>query len=276
MPVELAEQARLMGLSLEDKLSLARDSLAGALRRFGPDGVALAWTGGKDSTLALWLARRAAEVAGLTQPRALFIDDGDVFPEIRDFVRRLETDWSLELVVLRNAPLLDAASPGDALPPDRLDPASRAALAELDAPPSPFLFQPDSPPANHLLKTLPLRQHIRATGLGALITAVRWDEHPARACDAPEEPRDNPPHLRLQPLLPLTETEVWRATLDNGLPVCPLYEQGYRSLGSRSATKPVQPGVPAWEQDMAALPERFGRGLEKEDAMAQLRSLGYM
>lgn len=59
------------------------------------------------------------------------------------------------------------------------------------------------------------------------------------------------------------------------LPFCELYAQGYRSLGARYNTRPVD-DIPAWEQDIDNIPERLGRGQNKEKIMEQLRNLGYM
>jgi phosphoadenosine phosphosulfate reductase len=138
-----------------------------------------------------------------------------------------------------------------------------------------FVFEPDSVAGNHLLKTVPLKEFIRRRGLKALATAIRWDEQPARAEERYFSPRQQPQHMRVQPLLHFTERDIWSIIHTFGIPYCSLYEQGYRSLGPRSSTKRFSE-LPAWLQDLTQSPERQGRGQDKEAAMQRLRSLGYM
>jgi phosphoadenosine phosphosulfate reductase len=59
------------------------------------------------------------------------------------------------------------------------------------------------------------------------------------------------------------------------IPYCPLYEQGYRSLGAKTTSQKMS-DVPAWEQDLEYTEERAGRRQDKEKTMERLRKLGYM
>ena len=74
------------------KIELAQDMLDRAMDRFGP-ALALAWTGGKDSTLLLWLAREACMRSGRPLPEIITIDEGDPFPEMERFQAALTTAW---------------------------------------------------------------------------------------------------------------------------------------------------------------------------------------
>lgn len=261
---------------LDNKLKTAREIIAEAVREHG-QGLALGWTGGKDSTLALWLARQACQAHGLTMPRCVFIDDGDTFPEIMEIVDRLEREWDLSLLRIRNDDVLaQVGAVGDTVFVDNLDEINRAALAETGFADQALTFMPESLEGNHLMKTVPLKRCIREQGLAALIIAIRWDEQQARAADDVVAAKQDPDHLRVHPILHLTESDVWAAIRDNNVPFCGLYALGYRSLGSRYNTEPVEPGVPAWEQDLANTDERLGRGQHKEQIMSTLRSLGYM
>ncbi len=53
----------------------------------------VAWTGGKDSTLVLWLVR---EALGESLP-AVFLDSGVEFPEVYDFVEKWAREWDVEV-----------------------------------------------------------------------------------------------------------------------------------------------------------------------------------
>ena len=84
-----------------------------------------------------------------------------------------------------------------------------------------------------------------------------------------------PAHTRYRPILHFTERDIWDATLHFGIPYCPLYEKGYRSLGAKT-TSTKSSDLPAWEQDLENTVERAGRRQDKEQAMERLRKLGYM
>lgn len=257
------------------KALAARDILFQALARFAPHGLAIAWTGGKDSTLLLHLARQTAREAGCPMPQVLHIDEGDPFPEIAAFLDRLGREWGIDPVVIRNDELLAAAPAGGHVETARLSLENRRELERAGWSAPGFCLDPEAFPASHLLKTAPLRRHLERTGIAALATAIRWDEHPARQAETAFSPREDPRHVRVHPLLAFRERDVWQATFGLGLPFCELYRAGYRSLGCRSGTV-KNADIPAWEQDLEGTPERAGRCQGKEEAMAQLRALGYM
>lgn len=265
-----------LALSLPDKITASKAVISDAIRRFGPD-FWLAWTGAKDSTLVLWLARQACAEAGLPMPRILTIDEGDPFPEVTAFQAQLVREWGLDLTVAANREVLDKAPHiGDYIALDELSPESRAEVERTGFSGPGFPFDPESPVGNQLMKVAPLNAFLRTARVAALGTAIRWDEHPARAGETYESPRDNPPHRRIHPILHMREADVWELTLTQGIPFCELYRQGYRSLGTRHGTM-RHSDRPAWEQDLSdRFAERAGRDQEKEEAMEQLRSLGYM
>lgn len=271
-----SDRERLAALPLEEKAALSRDILAQAVQEHGPR-LAACWTGGKDSTLMLWLLHEACRQRGLAMPPCVFIEEGDTFPEILEFVERLRDQLGLELHVIANRGLL-AGSPKirEEIPVASLDPENRACLEELGFHGESFPFEPESEVGTHLTKTAPLRRHIAEHGLEAVLVALRWDEHPARAQDQYLARRHDPDHLRIQPILHFRERNVWDLTRGQGIPFCKLYARGYRSLGAQYNTRPVVPGAPAWEQDLENTSERQGRGQEKERMMEQLRTLGYM
>ena len=219
---------------LDDLIHDARSFLAGLADRFDPARSRVAFTGGKDSTVALWLWRGILADRGLV-PRALSLDTGLKFPEAvaqRDLVAG---QWGVDLLVVR--PRVDLA----AFPVARDKTACCAAL-----------------------KVRPLLEAIEQEGVDLLVTGIRGDEHATRAGREPLEKLHDPEHHRAHPLLAWTEMDVWSLIHDQGLPYCPLYDQGYRSLGCVPCTRPALDNG-----------ERSGRDQDKEARLADLHSLGY-
>jgi len=271
-----SEQERLWGLTIQEKVEAAKGVLHEALERFGVDGMAVAITGGKDSTTGLWLMRQVCRERGCRLPVCMFIDEGDVFPEIEEFVGHLRALWSLDIAFLRNDDVMaQVRGLEEPVPVAALNAANRQALEEMGFLEPEFPFLPDSTVCNHLMKTLPMREFIVGRGLQALATAIRWDEIEAREAEAFFSERTNPPHVRVHPLLHFRERDIWIVIFMYDIPFNRLYKLGYRSLGARCATRRAS-DIPAWMQDLDNTPERVGRGREKEAVMDQLRSLGYM
>ncbi|MEJ5242570.1 MAG: phosphoadenosine phosphosulfate reductase family protein [Desulfomicrobiaceae bacterium] len=210
-------------------LATARQRMHWAWEAWGPR-VAVCWTAGKDSTVALHLWREVVAAAG-ARPLAVTIDTGWKFPEIREFRQRLAGAWDVDLRVF---------TPQEISLPVAADPVQCCAAR----------------------KVLPLRRAVQELGLAALIIGVRADEHPERAATGWQWEVDG--HVRIAPLLEWSEVDIWTYHAWAQIPWCPLYDQGYRSLGCVPCT--------SRSHDLA---ERSGRDLRKETHMASLRSLGY-
>jgi phosphoadenosine phosphosulfate reductase len=264
------------GMALVEKVTFSQTVITSAMDRFGK-GFWVAWTGAKDSTLVLWLTREACRAQGRPMPRVLTIDEGDSFPEVKDFQARLVREWGLDLTVTANTEVLGRKPCiGDYIALSSLSETSRTEVVRTGFTGEGFPFDPESPIGNQLMKVAPMNAFLRENGASALATAIRWDEHPARAGEDYESPRENPPHMRVHPILHMREADVWAITRDKGIPYCELYAQGYRSLGTKSGTV-RQSDLPAWEQNFSdRSAERAGRDQDKEEAMEQLRALGYM
>ena len=230
--------------TLAEKIEIAWERFGHMLELARKRGrrIAVAWTGGKDSTLVLHLWKRFLERQGEDAVRlfALNLDTGFKFPEIIAFRDRMAREWGVDLVVAR--PDVDLENY-----PVARDVA--ACCAEL--------------------KIRPLHKAILEYGIGALLTGVRADEHPSREAREWLEKRKEPLHCLVNPILEFTEMDVWAYVAENGLPYCPLYDQGYRSLGCVCCTEPAS------GSGRDGQGERAGRNRDKEQALARLHDLGY-
>ncbi len=235
----------------------------------------LVWTGGKDSNLALHLTLDVARGRQLPVPTLLFVDHGQHFPETWSFMEEVTEKEGLEVIVARNENLL-AAAEGDAqaVPVESLDSENQQEAFRAGLEGTEVSLSLDTPVGNHLLKTVALNQYLRDHGIDAVISGIRWDENPARSSEVFFSPREEPPHIRIHPILPWSEGEVWDHTLEQALPIHPLYRRGYRSFDGVRDSAPTDTR-PAWEQDLEAIEERAGRAQDKEEIMEQLRALGY-
>ena len=224
-------------LSLPEKADLTRDRLQRITGEKDPTSIYVAWTGGKDSTVLLWLWKtvlRDLFPEASVSLQTLRVDTGLEFPEIQEFCRDLGQKWNVAETLTGPDPARIPEEPGK-------DPV--ACCGEL--------------------KIKPLREAVRSGGVGVLLTGLRQDEHPGRSERSVFEAREDPRYLQVNPILEWSEMDIWSFILAESLPYCSLYEQGYRSLDCQPCT----------EQSHAA--ERGGRNPDKERQMELLRGLGY-
>lgn len=106
----------------------------------------------------------------------------------------------------------------------------------------------------HIRKVRPLVGALR--GLDAWFTGLRRDQWASRAAIKKVElDHDHGGIVKLNPLADWTEEEVWDYLADNGVPVHPLYEQGYTSIGCAPCSRPIKAGEDRragrwwWEKD---------------------------
>ncbi len=267
---------KLMNLSLEEKVKKSKEIIMQALELFGNEKLVVAFTGGKDSTLLVWLFREVCREMNIKMPRLMFINEGAVFEEVLEFVDYVKNLWNLEIVEVKNDDVLSKVKKlGDKIKVSELNERNRKELERIGFKGEYFIFNPESFEGNHLMKTVPMNIFIEENGIEAVATGIRWDEQEARADEVYFSPRENPKHMRVHPILHFRERDVWDAIFKYKIPFNKLYAQGYRSLGAKYTTKKVD-NKPAWEQDMEKIPERAGRAQDKENIMRRLRELGYM
>ena len=222
--------------TLDDAVAQTEAVMTDLLGRVDPRRVRVAWTGGKDSTVVLFVWKTLLDHHGLGPARAINLDTGCKFPEVLAFRDRLTEEWGVDLLVARPAVPLDDY-------PLAADPVTCC----------------------RDLKVEPLKAAVRTTGATHLLSGIRRDEHPDREGRAVFEQRRDPDYTLVNPILDFTETDIWAFHARFNLPHCELYDLGYRSLGCEPCTrKPVGGG-----------PEREGRSGSKEAALGTLTSLGY-
>ncbi len=266
---------------LESKVAKSMDVYREMFRRFDPKDVRLIWSGGKDSTLATWICRKLCSETGIAVPRAFTIDEGDAFEEIDDFLHQYSTEWGIGLDWGRNEDVLKAA--GHTLNAEvkvaELSERNQAEIKRIGFDLKAFPFEAESYVGNHLMKTVVFNVYLEKEKVKAVVQGLRWDEQAARAKDEYFEEvgaqEHIPAHTRVRPILHFNERDIWDATLYLGIPYCPLYSKGYRSLGAKTTSLKTS-DIAAWEQDLENTEERAGRRQDKEKTMARLRQLGYM
>ena len=246
--------------------------------------LAMLWSIGKDSTVLLWLARKA--FLGHVPFPLVHVDTTYKIPSMIEYRDRLVKEWNLELVVGKNEEVLNAG---------RTYPKGQATRVECCG----------------TLKKDALKSVLEKHGFTGVIVGVRRDEEPTRAKERYFSPRDKnmewnvedqPPelwdqfktdfekgaHIRIHPLLHWTEVNIWEYIERENIPTIPLYysnEKGerYRSIGCWPCTSPIKSNARTVRDIIAELratnvPERAGRAQDKEseDAFEKLRRDGYM
>ncbi len=297
------EREEIQEKTLEEKAEIARETVREALERFDPENTVIGFTGGKDSTLTAYFVKEVCEEKGLEKPKFMFVDHGQHFQEIEEFVKRIADDWGFEILTARNDDLIDKAEePGDMVPIEELNERNRKEVERLESGHEEVPWLMDTEAGNHLLKTVAMNELLEQRGIEAVINGVRWDEQEARSDENFFSPREDPDHHRVHPILPFMEVDVWDFTWNHivpseldawegglpkgeddlptdvskeDLPISPKYWEGFRSLGSEVSTDRSEE-EPAWLQDLEGTEERGGRAQDKEEIMKKLRDLGYM
>lgn len=262
---------RVEYLPLEYKAKIAELVIEAAYNTFKK--VVVVWSGGKDSTLSLYFARKVSEKLGKPL-EAIIIDHYMHFDETWKFIDKVKKDWNVNLIVKGNE-RLKGHNYGDIIKITDLSEKDKKELENVGYSKDTFPYALNNIAANHLLKTVPLKEAIIEYNIDALVVGDRWDENPARSTETFFSIREDPKHFRVHPILLFTERDVWDFILANKLPIHPLYYKGFRSIDDKYETKPTDT-KPAWEQDLENTPERAGRAQDKENIMEILRRHGYM
>jgi len=260
----------------------SKEVIRQAFKDYKIEDAAITWTGGKDSTLVLWIIRQVCQEDNIKLPKVMTIDEYDSFEEIHDFLNKYAKEWNLNLEWCRNDDVIKAAGGklNNIVKVSDLNKRNQAELERIGFKEDSFPFEAESYTGNHLMKTVMFNMYIERHNVKAIFQGLRRDEQSARVQDDYFEKKEAahliPEHMRIKPILHFTERLLWDTYQVYKIPYCPLYEQGYRSLGAKTTSAIAEPGVPAWEQDLEHTTERAGRRQDKEQMMSRLRDLGYM
>jgi sulfate adenylyltransferase subunit 2 len=265
------------------------------------------WSIGKDSTVLLWLARKA--FFGHVPIPLVHIDTHYKIPEMIEYRDRIALDWNLNMIYGENRAALDA---GQTFPDGNVDRIACCRHLKSEALKRTLSGEWPRYRMNHTLKRyVPDDRNEPYTGV---IVGVRADEEGSRSKERYFSPRDSgnswdvgdqPPefwnqfktdfapgtHVRIHPLLDWTELNIWEYIERENIPIVPLYfNQGegirYRSLGCGPCTNPIESESRTIEEiieelrngSLANVAERSGRAQDKEDGggLETLRRDGYM
>ncbi len=229
-----------MKMTLTDEIQKAKEVIKEAAQKWPHDQIAVAWTGGKDSTVVLHLVREVFD--GKVPFKVMFNDSTIEFKEIYEFIKKYQKEWNLDLLWIKHLDE-DLTAYHQAMESGNKDEAMEIMrIAKINA-------------INYALDKYKIK---------AFISGIRWDEHPARSKERYFSPRST--HTRVHPILHFTLDDIWQYIKTYNVPYVPLYDKGYKSLGEAPFTKPV---------DDPNAPERAGRETTKEKVMQRLRKLGY-
>jgi sulfate adenylyltransferase subunit 2 len=265
------------------------------------------WSIGKDSTVLLWLARKA--FFGHVPFPLIHIDTHYKIPEMIAYRDRLTVEWRLNMIVGANETALEQKQ---TFPDGNADRIACCQLLKTKALRDTLGGAAARLRFNHQTQAYEVdRNHEPFTGV---IVGVRADEEGSRSKERYFSPRDEhsewnisqqPPefwnqfntdfapgtHVRIHPLLDWTELNIWEYIRQEHIPTVSLYyNQGtgrrYRSLGCYPCTFPVESDARTVDEiilelktgKFANIAERSGRAQDKADggSLETLRRDGYM
>ncbi|MCK5849417.1 MAG: phosphoadenosine phosphosulfate reductase family protein [Kiritimatiellae bacterium] len=266
--------------AIEKKVEESKKVILEAFEKYTLDDMKIAFTGGKDSMLLLWLVHEAIKDNDNKMPKCFSIDEGDMFKEVSDFMEECKEPYGIEIEMIHNTDVSSHANGlGSEVAVADLNERNKREVTRLGYEEDTFTYEPESYVGNHLMKTVTCMVYVEDNNVKAFFEGIRWDEQGARAEETYFSPRPatefNPEHVRINPILHFTERDVWDTLIHYKVPTCVLYKEGYRSLGAKITTKKIS-DLPAWEQDLENTTERGGRRQDKEGLMGRLRKLGYM
>jgi phosphoadenosine phosphosulfate reductase len=222
---------------LKEKVQKSKEIILEATNEFKPKGIAIAWTGGKDSTVILNLVKNTFD--GKIPFRVMFNDSTLEFPEVYEFIKKLKKDLDIDLLWIKHLPEdLKAYESSN----DEEEKMEIMRIAKINA----------------------INFAISKYKIKAFMAGIRWDEQEARSQENYFSPRST--HMRVHPILHFTLDDIWEYTRLYKVPYVNLYDKGYKSLGEAPFTKPVSNPNAS---------ERAGREATKEKTMRRLRKLGY-
>lgn len=269
--------------------------------------ICMLWSIGKDSTVLLWLARKA--FFGHCPIPLVHIDTSFKIPEMIKHREKLALEWELDMIYGQNKEALEHKN---TFPDGNLTRLECCKQLKSEALKNTLRGNWSRYRMNHNTGKYEIDKNNQPyTGV---IVGVRADEEGTRSKERYFSPRDRnndwdvgdqPPefwdqyktdfapgtHVRIHPLLDWTELDIWEYIERENIPMVSLYfDQGdgkrYRSLGCAPCTKSVDSTAKNVAEVIEELKtgkfsniaERSGRAQDKEDGggLEELRKDGYM
>lgn len=271
------------------------------------NNLCMLWSIGKDSTVLLWLARKA--FFGHCPIPLVHIDTSYKIPEMIEHRDRLALEWELDMIYGQNREALKNKNTFPDGNISRLDCCTALKSEALK-----HTLNGNWPRFRMNHNTGEYERDKNQEPYTGVIVGVRADEEGTRSKERYFSPRDRnndwdigdqPPefwdqyktdfapgtHVRIHPLLDWTELDIWEYIGRENIPMVSLYfDQGegkrYRSLGCAPCTDPVESTAKNVAEVIEELKigkfsniaERSGRAQDKEDGggLEELRKDGYM
>lgn len=269
--------------------------------------ICMLWSVGKDSTVLLWLARKA--FFGHVPIPLVHIDTNFKLPEMIKYRDDLALDWKLTMIYGENTVALKNKM---TFPDGNIDRLKCCKSLKSEA--LKHTLSGEWPRYKMDLETGVYIQDDNKEKYTGVIVGVRADEEGSRSKERYFSPRDKendwdvsdqPPefwnqyktdfapgtHIRIHPLLDWTELNIWEYIERENIPITDLYfDKGngkrYRSLGCYPCTTPVDStskNVSEIIEELKSgkfskIAERSGRAQDKDDGggLETLRRDGYM
>ena len=269
--------------------------------------LAMLWSIGKDSTVLLWLARKA--FFGHVPFPLIHVDTSFKIPAMIEYRDRLVESWRLRLVYGQNE---EAIREKRTFPAGGVDRLTCCRLLKTEALRKTLSGEGPRYQFNHATKRYELDSN--ADPFTGVIVGVRADEEgsrskeryfSARGADNAWNVEEQPPelwdhyktefapgsHVRIHPLLDWTELNIWEYIEAERIPVVSLYyDRGdgkrFRSLGCGPCTIPIDSTASNASDvieelvhgKLAHIAERAGRAQDIDDggSLETLRRDGYM
>lgn len=265
------------------------------------------WSIGKDSTVMLWLARKA--FFGHVPIPLIHIDTTYKIPEMISYRDHLAKELELDIIFGVNISAVESKNTFPEGKASRLECCRRLKTEALEK-----TLSGEWPRYRLNHDTGDYEPDKNTESYTGVIVGIRADEEGSRSKERYFSPRDKksewdvsnqPPefwnqyktdfacgtHVRIHPLLDWTELDIWEYIQRENIPLVSLYfNKGdgirYRSLGCGPCTKPVESYASNLEEiveelksgKFSRIAERAGREQDKEDScgLEELRRNGYM
>lgn len=229
----LDELKSLVEMPFADKLPITKTIIARNLREY-PGKTVVAWSGGKDSTLVLYLVRQLEPNVDV-----VFNNTGIEYPETVRFINELMVAWNLNLIETKPKKTFWKCAEEFGFPDGTKRGSNKGRKDK-------------TPHCCYYLKERPMLEEIRVHGWEVIFDGITAVESWIRMFNA----RDRGTCYfnkkwniqKVHPILYWTEEEVFAFFESEGIPNNPLYSQGLRRVGCMACT-----AYKDWEATMAVV-----------------------